>query len=70
MQPYNEQTAALYNISPNDDWLCCQQGLALPVLPPTTPEAHYYFFTKVHKYVAQASVGGKRQLDYEAFAQE
>ena len=46
MQPYNDHTAE-FQISSTDDWLRCCQGLALPVLPPTTLEARQYFFVKV-----------------------
>ena len=47
MQPYNDHTAAVFQTSPTDDWLQCHQGLALPVFPPTTLEAHQYFFVEV-----------------------
>jgi hypothetical protein len=69
MQPYNEQTAALFVVSPSDDWLCHQQGLALPAIPPTTFEAHQYFFVRIHEYTA-ASASGHGKPDYEAFARE
>jgi hypothetical protein len=70
MQPYNEQIAAEFQISPSYDWLRCQQGLALPVLPPTTLEARRYFFTKVREHTALATANGRGRLDYEAFARE
>ena len=70
MQPYNEQTAAEFQISPSYDWLRCRQGLALPVLPPTTLEARRYFFTKVREHTALATANGRGRLDYEAFARE
>ena len=70
MQPYNEQTAAEFQISPSYDWLRCRQGLALPVLPPTTLEARRYFFTKVCEHPALATAKGRGRLDYEAFAGE
>ena len=47
MQLYNEHTATAFQIPASDDWLRCQQALALPVLPPTTSEACQYFFTKL-----------------------
>jgi hypothetical protein len=70
MQPYNEQTAALVQISSTYDWLWCRQGLALPVLPPTTLEACQYFFTKIREYTALATANGRGRLDYEGFARE
>ena len=39
MEPYNEDAAVKYNkLSSNENWLRKRQGLALPALPPTTPE--------------------------------
>ena len=46
MQPYNEQTAALFFVSHGDDWLCHKHSLALPAIPPTTSKAHQYFLSK------------------------
>ena len=70
MQPYNEQTARLFDVSPNDDWLHHKQGLALPAIPPTTSEPHQYFFVKIHEYAVAASASGQGTLDYEAFARK
>ena len=70
MQPYNEQTAALFDVSTSDDWLCRKQGLALPAIPPTTSEARQYFFVKIREYAAAASASGQGTPDYEAFARE
>ena len=70
MQPYNEETARLFNVSFSDDWLRCKQGLALPAIPPTTSEACQYFFVKIREYTAAASTNGQGTPDYEAFAQE
>ena len=70
MQPYNEQTAALFFVSHGDDWLCHKHSLALPAIPPTTSKAHQYFFVKIHEYDAAANVSGHEKPDYEAFARE
>ena len=70
MQPYNDHTAAEFQISSTDDWLWPCQGLALPVLPPTTLEACWYFFVKVWEYAALAIAQGKGKLDYKAFTHE
>ena len=70
MQPYNEQTARLFDVSPNDDWLHHKQGLALPAIPPTTSEPHQYFFVKIHEYAVAASASGQGTPNYEAFARE
>jgi hypothetical protein len=71
MQPYNEQTATLFVVSHSDDWLHHKQGLALPAIPPTTSEAHQYFFIKIREYyAAAASASGHGKPDYEAFARE
>jgi hypothetical protein len=40
------------------------------VLPPTTLEAHQYFFTKIREHTALATANGRGRLDYEAFARE
>jgi len=45
------------------------KGLALPALP-TTPEAHHYFFSKIHEYSILTSTTGKGRIDYQMFAQE
>jgi len=47
MDPYTDIVATTFKLNSSDDWLRKQQGLALPVLPPTTPEARQYFFKKV-----------------------
>jgi hypothetical protein len=70
MQPFDEQAAATLKVSASDNWLQCQQGLALPALPPTTPEAQQYFFVKICEYAASATANGKSRLDYTAFAQD
>ena len=70
MQPYNEQTAALFFVFHGDDWLCHKHGLALPAIPPTTFKAHQYFFVKIHEYDAAANASGHEKPDYEAFARE
>ncbi|KAF8074039.1 hypothetical protein FPV67DRAFT_1650749 [Lyophyllum atratum] len=70
MDCYNEQAASSFKLNASDDWLRRRQGLALPALPPTTPEARQYFFTKVRHFAALASASGKGRIDYEAFAQE
>ena len=70
MQPFDEQAAATFKISASDDWLRRRQGLALPALPPTTPEAQRYFFVKIREYAASATADGKSTLDYTAFAQD
>ena len=59
IQPYNEQTAALFFVSHGDDWLCHKHGLALPAIPPTTSKAHQYFFVKIHEYDAAANASGQ-----------
>jgi hypothetical protein len=70
MQPYNENTAAAFQIPASDDWLRRRQALALPVLPPTTPEARRYFFVKIKEYAALASADGKGKIDYQLFARD
>ena len=70
MQLYNEHTATAFQILASDDWLRCQQALALPVLPPTTFEACQYFFTKIREYAALASADSKGKINYELFAQD
>ena len=70
MESYSEHAASMYKLKPNDDWLRCQQGLALPALPPTTPEARQYFFSKIHDFSTIASTSGKREIDYETFSRE
>ena len=70
MEPYSEHAATTYKLKPNNDWLICQQGLALPAIPPTTPEARQYFFSKICDFTTLANTSGKKGIDYESFAQE
>lgn len=70
MEPYSNQAAILFKLNSSDDWLRKRQGLALPALPPTTLDAHDYFFSKMPVFASLASSNGKGKIDYEAFAQE
>lgn len=70
MEPYSEAAANTFKLNSNDDWLRKRQGLALPVLPPTTPEARKYFFTNIRKFSEIATDNKKKKVDFEAFAQE
>ena len=70
MEPYGATAAVQYPLNAADDWLRKQQGLALPVLPPTTPEAHKYFFSKIREFSEAASADKKKTVNFEAFAQE
>jgi len=70
IQPYNEHTATGFQIPASDDWLRCQQALALPVLPPTTSEASQYFLTKIREYAALASIASKEKINHELFSQD
>lgn len=70
MEPYSESAASAFKLNHNDDWLRKRQGLALPALPPTTPEARQYYFSKIRDFSVQASTDNKKHVNYEAFAQE
>jgi hypothetical protein len=68
MDTFDDNNITLINSS--DDWLRRRQGLALPVIPPTTPEARRFFFSEIAKYAATASNEGKNKINYIAFAQD
>jgi hypothetical protein len=70
MDPYGAAAATEYPLNDGDDWLRKRQGLALPVLPPTTPEARKFFFLKIREFSEAASVDNKKTVNFEAFAQE
>ena len=70
MEPYSEEVETRYKLSLGDSWLRKRQGLALPVLPPTTPEARKFFFSKIREFATIASESGKSKINFEAFAQE
>jgi hypothetical protein len=70
MESYNKNTAETYKLKGNNDWLRRRQGLALPILPPTTLEAWKYFFSQAPRFAAIASAEGKGKINYEAFAKE
>jgi hypothetical protein len=66
MQPFNEQAAATFKISASNDWHWHWQGLALPALPPTTPEAWQYlkkrFIRTLHQQQLMKSWNWIRKL--------
>jgi hypothetical protein len=70
MEAYSPESAKVYPLNKNDDWLRKRQGLALPVLPPTTTEARKFFFSQIHRFANDASLNGKQKIDFQTFAQE
>ncbi|KAJ7479110.1 hypothetical protein FB451DRAFT_1172230 [Mycena latifolia] len=70
MELYNDDTAQKFKLNANNDWLRRRQGVALPILPPTTSEARQYFFSKIGSFVAEASANGRRRINYVEFAKE
>ncbi|PBK83312.1 hypothetical protein ARMGADRAFT_1089425 [Armillaria gallica] len=68
MSPYKLDSSLKLN--ENNEWLRRRQGLALPVLPPTTPEARKYFFTNIREYLVVSSRDGKVNVDHESFARK
>ena len=70
MEPYSELAAQTFKLSANDNWLRKHQGLALPALPPTTPEARKYFFTKIREFSEVATTDKKKKVNFEDFARE
>ncbi|KAJ7624250.1 hypothetical protein DFH06DRAFT_1445903 [Mycena polygramma] len=66
MEPFSEDAAKRYPLNRNDDWLRKKQKLALPTLPPTTPEARKYFFSQMRVLAGQ----GDGKINYEAFAKQ
>jgi hypothetical protein len=70
MEPYDDTAAVKFKLSSNNDWLRRRQAVALPILPPNSPEARKYFFSHIDTFVAKASANGKRRIDYNDFAKE
>ncbi|KAK0232270.1 hypothetical protein EDD85DRAFT_970646, partial [Armillaria nabsnona] len=70
MASYNDEASKAYKLNASNNWLRQRQGLALPVLPPTTQEARRYFFAQIRIFSVKASADGKGRVDYEAFARE
>ncbi|KAJ7588232.1 hypothetical protein C8J56DRAFT_1080162 [Mycena floridula] len=70
MEPFTEDAAMRFKLNSNDDWLRRRQGLALPIMPPTTPSARQFFFANISKYAIRASEEGKRGIDLQAFAKD
>ncbi|KAJ3508637.1 hypothetical protein NMY22_g16549 [Coprinellus aureogranulatus] len=62
MEPYTESTRLKFQkLSLNDDWQRKKEQLALPILPPTTPEARHFFFQLYRKYsLAASNTTGKK----------
>jgi hypothetical protein len=69
MQSFSEG-AMRFKLNKSDDWIRKRQDLALPILPPTTPEARKYFFSNMRKCALEASSDGSGKIDYLSFAQE
>ena len=71
MEPYGAAAATEYQLNNADDWLRKRQGLALPVLPPTTLKPanffFFFFFFKIQEFLEAASVD-KKTVNFEAFA--
>jgi len=65
MEPYSAEAAKTYPLNESDDWLRKHQGLALPVLPPTTLEAQNFFFKQIRHFADEASLNGKQRIDFE-----
>ncbi|KAJ7482500.1 hypothetical protein FB451DRAFT_1170367 [Mycena latifolia] len=70
MAPYTPEAASKFKINSSDDWLRRRQGLALPILPPTTVDARKYFFVQIRKFAVLASSTGGKKVDFESFAKE
>ncbi|TEB22231.1 hypothetical protein FA13DRAFT_1819084 [Coprinellus micaceus] len=71
MEPFTEQSELRYpKLSRGDNWLRKRQGLALPVLPPTTLAARQYFFEKVRHFTEVASANRRTKVDFVTFSQE
>ena len=68
MKPYSPELGSTLTLSHNNDWLRKRQGLALPVLPPTTPEARTYFFKQMQIFTQIAAQSGQPRLNFELFA--
>ncbi|KAK6972283.1 hypothetical protein R3P38DRAFT_2812412 [Favolaschia claudopus] len=66
--PYDENAVERFKLNGNNDWLRRCQGVALPIVPPTTPEARKYYFANVGDFVVEASISGKRKIGHESFA--
>ena len=62
MDPYTDIIATTFKLNLSDDWLHKQQGLALPVLPPTTPEAQQYFLERCRSMQPWPAVKESRRL--------
>ncbi len=70
MQPYSADAAKAFKLNASNDWLRHRQNLALPVLPPTSPEARKYFFTQSRELALVAAGEGKSRVNYEAMAKQ
>ncbi|KAJ6558917.1 hypothetical protein B0H10DRAFT_1967203 [Mycena sp. CBHHK59/15] len=62
MEPYDENNAKKFKLNSNNDWLRRRQGLALPILPPTTPEGRKYFFSKIGDFAWNGMADGKTRF--------
>ncbi|KAJ7867866.1 hypothetical protein B0H13DRAFT_1897403 [Mycena leptocephala] len=58
-----------FKLNINNYWLRRRQGIALPILPPTAPEARKYFFSTIGRFVADASAKGNCKINYVDFAE-
>lgn len=70
MLPYTEHAASIYHLNQNNDWLRRWQGLALPILLSTTPEARKYFFSEIRNFSTLAARNKQAKINYSLFAQK
>ncbi|KAK7025856.1 hypothetical protein R3P38DRAFT_3531780 [Favolaschia claudopus] len=68
MAPYNKDAVEKFKLTGNNDWLRRRQGVALPIVHPTSPEARTYYFANVGDFVIEASASGQRKISNENFA--
>ncbi|KAK7012668.1 hypothetical protein R3P38DRAFT_3323885 [Favolaschia claudopus] len=69
MEPYNEQTATRFKLKGSNDWLRQRQAVALPILPPSTPTAHQFYFRELPRFISSEANGKKRRVDNLGFTQ-
>lgn len=69
MGPY--ESAGIFPLKNKSlDWLRQYQGLALPVIPPSTKAARSYYFSQLPNFVTISPKSGKSGVKLEEFAQQ
>ncbi|KAK4700876.1 hypothetical protein P7C70_g5367, partial [Phenoliferia sp. Uapishka_3] len=68
MRAYDDTSTPRVKLNSSNDWLRRRQGVALPILPPSTVAARQFYFKKLPTFFSAKTSGGKLTFKLEEFA--